>query len=146
MALCDEEARAKQIFSELSYYGDDDHLRARIAFVLARLPDDFVAFAIGRCSFLSVGRATTGMVLPGRLGVRGTERRSRDCWLILLDEDMPDDNSIIAHEIAHAWLRHDRLSGDDQQTWERDAAELAKSWGFVGRGTDVEFCEGPYKE
>ena len=137
--------RLNQIASDLAYYGEDEELRVHIALVLSRLPDRIVRFALDRCVFLSVGRTTSGMVLPGRITVHHHERRSRNRWLVLLDENMPNDDSIIAHEIAHAWLRHDRLSADDQQLWERDAAETAKSWGFVGRGCDVEYCEAPYK-
>jgi hypothetical protein len=86
------------------------------------------------------------MVLPGRIGVHHYEKRSHNCWLIILDEKSIEDDSVIAHEIAHAWLRHDKLSAEDQETWEVDAANLTKSWGFEGRGSDADFCEGPYQD
>jgi len=129
----------------LMYHGEDAELQSRIVKVLAQLPDEVVAFVLGRCTFLSTGRVTSGMVLPGRLGLHPTEKRSRNFWLILLDENIATDDSVIAHEIAHAWLRHDKLSADDQETWEKDAAILTKSWGFEGRGSDVDYCERPYK-
>jgi len=146
MALeTDTKRRMHHICDCLVYHGEDPGLRDRIVNVLSLLPDDVTDFALDRCAFLSVGKASAGMVLPGRIGVHGHEKRSRNFWLVLLDENMPGDDSVIAHEIAHAWLRHDRLAADDCETWERDAADLARSWGFVGRGTDVEFCEGPYR-
>ena len=135
----------EHIAYDLMYYGEDVELQSRIVKVLARLPDEVVAFVLDRCAFLSTGRVTLGMVLPGRLGVHHIEKRSRNCWLILLDENISTDDSIIVHEIAHAWLRHDKLSADDQETWEKDAAILTKSWGFEGRGSDVDYCERPYK-
>jgi len=135
----------KQNAHELEYYGEDLELQSRIIKVLARLPDKVITFVLDRCVFLSTGRVTSGMVLPGRLGVHHIEKRSRDCWLILLDENMAEDNSIIAHEIAHAWLRHDRISAYDTEAWEKDAANLTKSWGFEGRGSDIDYCEQPYK-
>ena len=71
-------------------------------------------------------------------------------WLLLLDERSVDENEesevlgIIAHEIAHAWLKHDRMSPDLPDDCETKAANLAKEWGFEGRATDPEFCSGLY--
>ena len=71
-------------------------------------------------------------------------------WLILLDERSVDEDEeseilgTIAHEIAHAWLKHDRMSPDIPEDCETKAANLAKEWGFQGRGTDPEFCSAVY--
>jgi hypothetical protein len=56
-------------------------------------------------------------------------------WLIILDERIPDDEAegFVAHEIAHAWLRHGQLSPEIPDSCEV-AAVLAKSWGFTGKG------------
>jgi hypothetical protein len=130
----------EQIIDNLAFYGEDAETRLRIIRVLYQLPEDVISFVLDRCSFLSVGRTTSGMVLPGKIGVHAQEKRSRNCWLILLDEREIDDESVIAHEIAHAWLGHDRISAYDTEIWEIDAANLTKSWGFEGRGSDVDAC------
>ena len=44
--------------------------------------------------------------------------------------------SVIAHEIAHAWLKHDLTNpGADDEQMEAEAAALCKAWGFHGLGT-----------
>lgn len=70
--------------------------------------------------------------------------------LILLSEHIVDKYeredivSIIAHEIAHAYLGHANshsLRSDEvhiADEMEVEACELARSWGFSGRGTDAE--------
>lgn len=131
----------KQIAYDLVFFGEDVETQLGIVKVLSKLPDNVVQFALDRCSFTSVGKVTAGMVLPGKVGIHPSEKRSRNCWLIILDERSTDDESVIAHEIAHAWLGHDRTSADDQETWEIDAANLTKEWGFEGRGSDPEFCD-----
>jgi hypothetical protein len=112
----------EQIAYNLAFYGEDAETRSSIIRVLYQLPEDVVIFALDRCSFVSVGKAASGMVLPGKIGVHSQKKRSRNCWLIILDERSTDDESVIAHEIAHAWLGHDRISAYDTETWEIDAA------------------------
>ena len=96
----------EMIHDRLAYYGEDPDLDVHITRVISRLPSKVATFALDRCCFLSVGRATAGMVLPGRIGVHAIEKHSRNVWIILLYVRIsPDDlHSVIAHEIAHAWL------------------------------------------
>ncbi|HEX5951216.1 MAG TPA: hypothetical protein VFZ96_09445 [Actinomycetota bacterium] len=122
----------------LMYLGDDARTERVIVETLLRLPEDVRAFALERCVFLSVGWAAPGLTLPGAVGVDPATRRSRDVWLIVLEEQAPLDllASAAAHEIAHAWLRHDRLSEDLPDEHEVQAAELAQAWGFSGKPAD----------
>ena len=137
MAITRDEA------GDVAYYGEDEVFRWRIGEALMRLPDDVARFALARCRFVSVGRATHGMVLPGRIGTHHYERRSRNMWIILLDENVAEANvhSAIAHEIAHAWRRDDRL-GEPPKDCEEQTARLVEKWGFTGIGADPRHCEG----
>ena len=98
---------------------------------------DAKRFALDRCTFTSVGHDIVGMTLPGRIGVHSAERRSRNVWIIVvLDQELGEEfQTTIAHEIAHAWLGHDRC-GELPDDCEEQAAKLAKSWGFTGHGAD----------
>ena len=120
------------------YWGEDPDLSARIVSAINQLPDRVAAFALERCTFVSVGRATLGIVLPGRVGV--LNRRSRNVWIIVLDERMSpkDVDGVIAHEIAHAWRGDDRL-GMMPKDCEVKTAQLVKEWGFTGTGADEKF-------
>lgn len=115
--------------SGISYLGGSPTMSAALVDAIRRLPREVALFAIERCAFLSVG-AAWGVTLPGRIGVDAKTRRSSNMWIIALDDNMPASEmaGAIAHEIAHAWLKHDRL-GDPPATCETDAAILAKSWG-----------------
>ena len=132
----------RQIYEEVAYYGENPLMQGLIAATIARLPRDVSVFALDRCRFVSVGVGASGITLPGRIGVHGVEHRSRNCWIIVLDDRVAHDQiqSMIGHEIAHAWLGHDRL-GETPEDCERQAALLTGKWGFVGDGADPEFCD-----
>lgn len=134
--------REDEIAYELAYFGDDVGLERAIVQTLARLPDDVREFALESCRFLSVGRADLGMVLPGRVGA--SEVVSEPRWLVLLEENVlsEDVHGIVAHEIAHAFLGHDRLSIDTPADCEKQAASRAREWGFDGAGTDEGYVTG----
>ncbi len=123
------------IANNITYCCDDSTLAALIIQTAARLPRDVRAFVFDRCVFLSAGRMLYGMVLPGATAKPET-------WIILLSERMHGDDlhSFIAHEIAHAWLGHDRLSPEVPVDHETQAANLAQQWGFIGRGADARHC------
>jgi len=40
-----------------------------ITLTIKQLPDDVRYFALDRCVFISVGRISKGLILPGRIGV-----------------------------------------------------------------------------
>ena len=130
----------------MDYYGEYEAVERTIVETICRLPDPIARFALDRCRFLSVGASVYGMTLPGRAGVASwPEQRSRNIWLIVLADPLPDDSShsIVAHEIAHAWLKHDRL-GFPPEDCEIQAAETAKIWGFIGKGADSNYCNAPF--
>jgi len=153
---------AEGINDRLMYLGEDLDLRTIIIDTLQRLPRDVARFALEHCRFVSVGRATLGITLPGRvgtsshhrqtswrvipaylhrlLGISDREETSEHIWIIVLDERMAFDDvqSVIAHEIAHAWLGHDRL-GNPPEDCEVQTARLVQQWGFTGIGADPEF-------
>ena len=157
----------ESVGDQLQYYGDDDKLLARIIQTIARLPEEIAQFAIDQCVFLSIGTLNIAMTFPGTVSLGRNRIAAFDesynhlklwenMWLILLEEDprerMPGDieklgeelgledvQSIIAHEIGHALLAHDRL-GESPEDCETQAAQLTKSWGFSGKGADAEYC------
>jgi len=128
------------IFDEIAYHGESEQTQALLAKAVSRLPEDVAGFALERCCFVSIGGNFLGLTLPGRLG-EDNEGQSANFWIIVLDDCQPRDEmqATIAHEIAHAWLRHDRYGEDDLTVdCEVQAAELARDWGFTGTGADVE--------
>jgi hypothetical protein len=107
---------------------------------LLKLPQDVRDFALERCRFVSVGKGAAGITLPGRIGSHAYDKRTRNMWLIVLDDNEPAEQveATIAHEIGHAWRHDDRLDMPPEDC-EEQTAELARSWGFTGRGADPEF-------
>ena len=131
---------------DLVYYGEDRDLHRQIIETVLQLPERVGRFALDRCRFLSVGESVYGMTLPGRIGLSaGPGRRSRNMWIILLADPLPEEHalSIIADEIAHAWLKHDRL-GNPPKDCEIEAANMTLAWGFTGKGADAEYSNAPF--
>jgi hypothetical protein len=115
-----------------TYHGDDANTYRRIVETIGKLPDRVAHFALDRCVYFSAGRANRGMVLPARTLGRGK-------WVVILTETIPERiaQGVIAHEIAHAWLKHDRYAFKiDGAGVESAAAQLAREWGFTGRAAD----------
>ena len=134
-------SNVRKLTEEIGYYGERPETLLRIAQTIAALPDDVAIFALRQMVFASVGAGVMGMTLPGRIGLAGGSRAFKNRWIVILDDAMPDNEfpTTIAHEIAHAWLKHDRL-GEMPPNCEREAAEQARSWGFKGLGADPAFC------
>ena len=150
-------------------YCDNIEVHTAVLKTVSRLPADVQKYACERCVFLAL--AENGMVFPGRITyphssesvemfeqvpcgaslleladyVETYERKAK--WIILLPGCLAADEaqSIIAHEIAHAFLGHDRLSICDFIDVETEACNLVRSWGFGGLGADVEYCTAPYR-
>ena len=137
-------SKEEQVANDLLYYSDNETIRVLIIATICRLPDEVAEFALDRCNFVSIGEEGTGygIVLPGRIGVHPGERRSKNIWIIVLAENLPDEDShsIIAHEIAHAWLGHDRV-GEIPEDCETQASDLVRQWGFTGRGANLKPVE-----
>lgn len=138
--ICFEQT-SRAVYEYISYYGEYSFMQELITRTVIRLSEEVKQFVLDRCVFVSVGKASTGLILPGRIGVHPIEKKSHNMWVIVLDENIEGEEGccIIAHEIAHAWLRHDRL-GNMPEDCEIHAANLTKQWGFIGRAADPEFC------
>lgn len=128
------------LLERISYLGESDETHTWILETINRLPMDVAAFVADRCCFVSVGKNTLGLTLPGRIGVHFLEKRTRNCWIIVLEDDVSPEHahSLVAHEIAHAWRGDDRC-GIHPEDCEIETAKLVKRWGFKGLGADVEF-------
>lgn len=147
------------------YCGNDADIEQLIIQTLARLPEEVQEFVCTRCRFLSIGGSANAVVLNGNMlfppplhfpeGIKWAieqgrieELLSNPPKLILLSEHIVDNYeredivSIIAHEIAHAYLGHEpRHVGSEVNLpakREVEACELARQWGFSGMGTDAE--------
>ena len=153
-------------------YCDNVAVHTQLLRTVERLPDGVQEFVCERCVFLAL--ADHGMVLPGRITYPHfaetaemvekappnasfskltdyveEHERTAPKWIVLLQGTPSDDESILAHEIAHAYLGHDRLAiydGDEAGHAEMAACELTKSWGFQGLGTDTDHCTAQFKD
>ncbi len=116
----------EEIAYDLKYYGYSKNLYINIVETIYRLPADVQEYVLDNCVFLGVGDTTIGTVLHGKY-IKGN-------WIVNLLESV--DKCSIAHEIAHAFLEHDRLSPPND--CEQRACELTAQWGFSGKGADYE--------
>jgi hypothetical protein len=113
---------------------EDDAVKLRIYEAVMRLPDDVRAFVCDQVIFLCT---SWGQAFRGR---DWSER-----WIILVAPDLPADDAVgvVAHEIAHAWRGHGRGYQHYSPEEEREACELVRAWGFMGRGTEFEVVDTP---
>lgn len=124
------------------YYGDNGEMWQRIVRTVTRLPAAVQEFVFERCAFMSVGRAAYGLVMPPNTAAAADYLHwAHDRWIVFLSDDLPEAHApgIIAHEIAHAYLGHDRTAPGLTAGVEIEAAELAAAWGFDGMATDPEY-------
>jgi hypothetical protein len=133
---------------ELRYFGDDQEIYQALVATIMRLPQDVAEFVLERCSFVSVGGETWAQTMPVWALVRDLESIPENVWVITLSEKLSaeDLHSIIAHEIAHAWLKHGEWLKHGKTIYkppdaESQAANQARDWGFTGKGADAEFCD-----
>lgn len=101
----------------------DPAVHDAIAAVVGTLPPDAASYLADRCTFVVVGN--------GYYGRTQHKHYVKGDWLIVLDAAAPNREAIIAHETAHAWLKHG-APGDlrDEATCEREAWDQAAAWGF----------------
>lgn len=103
--------------------GGDAHQAKIIAETIERLPANVAAYVVGNVQFVV--------------------RHQRSCWamqaagwVVFLDDDAFRDQSVIAHELAHAWHKHGPYADiEDLARKEHEACETAAAWGFKGLGT-----------
>ena len=90
-------------------------LYARLVNTLARLPEEVYRFTLENVSF-HAGQSQTLEV-----------KELTKCCMIILKRT--DSESLIAHEIAHAYLGHAKTKSRTKNI-EAEAEELRKNWGF----------------
>jgi hypothetical protein len=127
---------------QLQYWSDSSEVEGWLVETISRLPEEVAEFAVENCGYMSVGKSALAMVMPVEAFHSLTDDSNGNMWLIFLDErcKKKDAHSMVAHEIAHAWLGHKRGDPNCPKTAEIDAANLTKEWGFKGVGADAEFC------
>lgn len=151
------------LLEDIHYHGDNDDIERLIFQVVSKLPEEVQDFAIRECVFISFGNTAAGRTISGEIGYhpaltspqgvkfatengRVADFLQSPMWLILLSEPLlidqmseQDAQSLIAHEIAHAWSKHDTRMGssiDKAKEQEVQACDLALEWGFDGLGAD----------
>jgi len=98
--------------------------------VIKRLPEDVRRFIDdNNCQFVSV-ESDNGMTIHSL-------DYPKPCWLIVLGSDI--DERIVAHEIAHAFLRHRGPVTTVQP--QREAWALTSKWGFDYGDSDKDKIE-----
>lgn len=90
-------------------------LYTRLVKTLARLPEEVYQFTLENVSF-HAGQSQTLEV----------KELTKSCMIIL---KRTDSESLIAHEIAHAYLGHAKTKSRTKNI-EAEAEELRKNWGF----------------
>ena len=105
-----------------------ENLRNNLVKALDRLPEDVYDFTIKNIYFC----CSDSSMIP--------LKEVSKSFIVILNKS--DSQSLIAHEIAHAYLNHHLRSvvGDNQ---EKDAEELRKKWGFKAK---MPTCFGYPKE
>ena len=135
-----------EVADQVCYLGESPVLVRQIYQAVLRLPIPVRRFVYRKCTFVS---GDHGICLP-MAAATNYERRATKKWLIVLKERLPKKHAmgIIAHEVAHAWLGHDRyaVGSEDQETWETAAATLTGEWGFTGVGADPKHCNAPFEQ
>src|SRR5271157_5171692 len=91
------------------------NLHARLLNTLARLPEEIYQFTLQKISF-HAGQSQTVQV----------EEMNKPYMIIL---KRTDSESLIAHEIAHAYLSYTKAKSRSEDQ-EAQADELRKKWGF----------------
>ena len=126
----EKENSLEGVYSNLCPLGMGAALDAVIVRVVHSLPPKVRAFVYSRCVFTTVSE----------FGAECYYKRSNRPWLIILGAKA--DESVVAHEIAHARLgqKADSYGNEIEIAYkqETEACLLAKRWGFSGRGTEVD--------
>lgn len=115
-----------------------DDLMRLVTQALMRIPDEVREFVYETCRFTAICNTTV---------YRNIKEYRNYSWHIFLSGDYIDDDdyqSIIARQIAHAYLGHNKKGGymspeiEEALKYEREACALVKKWGFVGSGAEVD--------
>ena len=108
----------------------DPAMMRTILEAVCRLPESVRRFVVERVVFVSLDDYSwNGQDFYTR-GRAISPDQVADRWVIVLAPDAPA--STIAHEVAHSFAEHEAGGADA----EREAAQLARSWGFTGDAAD----------
>jgi hypothetical protein len=106
----------------LVYHGGSSGTERLIGQTLKWVPEDLREFALDRCDFVSVGRASYALRLPARAARDRYRPRRRGVWLVRHIRVFPD----YAQEPSRACLVHPGLAeGEAAPRPGRDAGERA---------------------
>lgn len=115
---------AEGIYYNIGVLSVPSNMESHILKTIYRLPDEVREFVCDECDFCNIKSGTAINLKEPRKGQ----------WLIILYDDVAEENveNLIAHEIAHAWLKHTtvRLSHEKDLEQEKEADVTAKKWGF----------------
>jgi len=164
-----EEDKNFEIGYRLDYFPPHGSLHTTVISTIRKLPKDVREFALENCFFFSMEEGVYGRIISGAHGSnmrwklleRLTDKEKlrmlddfQHSWkiMILLRSETPENDieSVIAHEIAHAYLGHNEM--DEIEVEEREieglmvpvniveyeAYKQTLTWGFEGSGADIE--------
>ena len=108
-----------------------ESLRYTIVSAVHKLPQEIKEFVFQKVFFTSISEMGGGQCW----------HKDNACpWAIVLGDK--EEESIVAHEIAHAHLGHRTGGGgiraEEALRIETEACSQAKQWGFSGSGTEVD--------
>ncbi len=167
--MMEDEQLTFEINERLDYWPPFGSLHTTLISTIRKLPEDVREFALENCFFLSMEEGVYGTIVSGAHAsnirwpmlehledeekiriLNNLEHKWRK--IILLRSETPKDDveSIIAHEIAHAYLGHNEMDEIEVEEREIDGRmvpvnvveyetyKLTRSWGFTGSGADIE--------
>ncbi len=115
-----------------------DDMAVCIGLTVQKLPNKVKEFVYKNCEFISIA------MFGGKTIYAKSEFLQKRHWLIILCHQRINNEytSVIAHEIAHAWLGHKHeergVELEEAAPKEKEACLLVKQWGFKGIGAELE--------
>lgn len=120
----------EKVYQQLPYVGiigdADDLKRITLVKVLLQLPQSVREFALSRCLFVAMPLHVTGVTYEAFL-LEQALSNPRHFYLIVIHDYGFKKEFVIAHEIAHAYMKEQRSYPENV---EAEADKLAAEWGF----------------
>jgi len=124
MVLTTEQNTREYIQRNLTYHHGGQSIFGHIVETLLKLPSEVAEFVLARCAFVSMTEEYLGSVLHARI-LRGAD------WVIFIGPGVSTGQaqSVVARQIAYAWLRYDNygLLPSDHKS---ETHALIREWGF----------------
>lgn len=123
-ALEELEDSREYVAANITYHHGGPDVLSHIIETVQKLPAEVIQFAITKCAFVSATEENAGCVLNAKV-FQDSE------WVVILGPGLAAQNAqnIVAHKIAHAWLRHEHF-GILPSDHEPAVRALAAEWGF----------------